>query len=175
MLFIQYNNQHYSIYCASKATVNSHRPQGHCCGSLQCWDTPHESFPSSPQRSLSEQGWECPAGKSQTIKVCSVHWSTHSIIWVQLLNNIDNHSTVGVPLSWPWCCWGWLLSGCCRCCGFSPGSPPRWWGWVAHRERSWMGLLSLHLEAQTYVLRSHTVVDIWYDWNVWLKREINKK
>lgn len=153
----------------SIATVYSRRPQDRCCVSLRCSDTPRESFPSSPQRSLSELGWECPAGKIQIqqrlVKViCSsdiltVQYSKRSEFinfnstWIYTVKYTIT-ARCNVPLGWPWCCWGWLLSGCCRCCGFSPGFPPHWWGWVAHRERSWMDLLSLHLEAQSYMLQS---------------------
>lgn len=46
-------------------TLHSRRQQGRCCGSQRCSETPRESFPSSPQRSLSVLGWECPAAQTE--------------------------------------------------------------------------------------------------------------
>lgn len=84
----------------------------------------------------------------QALVFNQILWSIHAqnyqrskLIWV-----IKPHVLNYFPYSWPWCCWGWPQSDYCRCCESSPEFPPRWWSLVAHQGRSWMDLVSLHLQ-----------------------------
>ena len=75
----------------NEVTSHSRKPQGRCYGSQRCSETPRESFPSSPQRSLSVLGWECPAAQTERhhlyISQTSTAEDLHSLKLINFQNN----------------------------------------------------------------------------------------